>query len=301
MPHWRNNAGEFAKLLDAAARQLRASRVRSQCAVRLPARGKLLVTGDVHDSVLHFEAAVRAARLDASPDHHIVLQEIIHGETLQDGVDMSHRLLARVAELVLAYPGQVHPILANHEIAQARGHEIEKGGVHCTSAFEAGLDEAFGDDAYEAAAAVTRFVAAMPLAVVCANGAVISHSLPSAGAMRHFDLRVLERNLIDEDLDPPFGAAHLMTWGRTHERAQLEALAREWGARVFIIGHEPAPDGVLVREPNVVILNTGHAYGRVIVLDLDKPAPTAHALEESALPIASFLEGPARGAGEALA
>jgi len=282
MPHWRNNAGEFAKLLDAAARALRTSRVRSQCAVRLPARGKLLITGDVHDSVLHFEAAVRAARLDASPDHHIVLQEIIHGE-------------------VLAYPGQVHPILANHEIAQARGHEIEKGGIHCTSAFEAGLDEAFGDDAYEAAAAVTRFVAAMPLAVVCSNGAVISHSLPSAGAMRHFDLRVLERNLIDEDLDPPFGAAHLMTWGRTHERAQLEALAREWGARVFIIGHEPAPDGVLVREPNVVILNTGHAYGCVILLDLDKPAPTAHALEESALPIASFLEGPARGAGEALA
>ena len=301
MTAWRHNAREFAKLLDAAAQQLRSSRVRTKCAVRLPARGRVLVTGDVHDSVLHFEAAVRAARLDASPDHHIVLQEIIHGETLQDGVDMSHRLLARVAELVLAHPGQVHPILANHEIAQARGHEIEKGGIHCTSAFEAGLDEAFGDDAFEAAAAVTRFVAAMPLAVVCSNGAVISHSLPSAGAMRHFDLRVLERNLIDEDLDPPFGAAHLMTWGRTHERAQLEALAREWGARVFIIGHEPAPDGVLVREPNVVILNTGHAYGRVILLELDKPAPTAHALEESALPIASFLEGPPRGAGEALA
>ena len=74
MPAWRHNAREFAKLLDAAAQQLRSSRVRTKCAVRLPARGRVLVTGDVHDSVLHFEAAVRAARLDASPDHHIVLQ-----------------------------------------------------------------------------------------------------------------------------------------------------------------------------------------------------------------------------------
>ena len=188
MESWRNNAREFAKLLDAAAAKLRASPVRSHCAVRLPARGRLLVTGDVHDNVVHFEAAVRAARLGASPDHHIALQEIIHGEATVGGVDMSHRLLARVAELVLAHPAQVHPILANHEIAQARGHEIEKGGVHCTAAFEIGLEEAFGDDAHEAAAAVTRFVMAMPLAVVCANGAIVSHALPSRASMRHFEI-----------------------------------------------------------------------------------------------------------------
>ena len=301
MHSWRHNARAFAALLDAAALYLRASPVRRRSCVRLPARGKLLVTGDVHDSVLHFEAAVRAARLGASADHHLVLQEIIHAEFPSDGVDMSHRLLARVAELVLEYPGQVHPILANHEIAQARGHEIEKGGVHCTSAFEAGLDEAFGDDAHLAAEAVTRFVMAMPLAVVCANGAVISHSLPSAASMRYFDVRVLERDLVDEDFDPPFGAAHLMTWGRTHDPQQLQALAREWAARVFVIGHEPAPDGVLLREPNVASLNTGHPLGRVIELDLSKPAPAAADLCAAALPIASFLEGPAHGAGEALA
>lgn len=301
MDSWRNNARAFATLLDAAAARLRSSSVRRQCVVRLPARGRLLVTGDVHDNVLHFEAAVRAARLDASSDNHIALQEIIHGDSAFDGADMSHRLLARVAELVLAHPAQVHPILANHEIAQARGHEIEKAGVHCTAAFEAGLDEAFGDHAHEAAAAVTRFVMAMPLAVVCANGAVVSHSLPSRASMRHFDVRVLERDLVDEDFDPPFGAAHLMTWGRTHAPEQLEALAREWRARVFIIGHEPAPDGVLLREPNTVILNTGHARGCVIALDLAQPAPAAAELIDRAIPVATFLDGPPAGEGQALA
>jgi hypothetical protein len=296
---WRHDAAAFAALLDRAAAALRASPVRVASAVRLPARGRLLVTGDVHDNTLHFEAAVRAARLDDSPDHHLALQEIIHGEGAQrlgmadaftDGpVDMSHRLLARVAELVLAYPAQVHPILANHEIAQCRGHGITKGGVNCTVAFDAGLLEAYGDHASLAAAAVSRFVMAMPLGVLCENGAMVLHSLPSGPSARHFDLRVFERSLVDEDFDPPFGAAHLLTWGRGHEPGQLAAFAREWGARVFIVGHEPAPEGVFVRPPNMVVLNTGHAAGRVIELDLTAPAPDAADLAARAEPVSMHL------------
>jgi hypothetical protein len=315
---WRHDAAAFAALLDRAAAALRASPVRVASAVRLPVRGRLLVTGDVHDNTLHFEAAVRAARLGASPDHHLVLQEFLHGEGVQRlgfsdfyadaPVDMSHRLLARVAELVLEYPAQVHPILANHEIAQCRGHGITKGGVNCTMAFDAGLAEAYGDESAAAAAAVSRFVMAMPLGVVCANGAMVTHSLPSGPSARHFDLRVFERALVDEDFDPPFGAAHLLTWGRAHEPGQLAAFGREWGARVFIVGHEPAPEGVLVRPPNMVVLNTGHAAGRVIDLDLAAPAPEAAELAATAVPVSALLsdmpDGPGRtaaGDGERLA
>jgi hypothetical protein len=289
MDDWRHNAAACADILARAAAALAASPVRVASAVRLPARGRLLVTGDVHDNRVHFEAAVRAARLDASADHHLVVQEIIHGEGAVDGVDMSHRLLVRVAELVLDYPAQVHPILANHEIAQFRGHGITKGGVHCTQAFDMGLTEAYGDDATQVAEAVGRFIAAMPLAVVCANGAMVSHSLPGGAGMRFFDTRVLERVLFDEDFDPPYGAAHLLTWGRMHSADQLEQLAREWGVRVFIAGHEPAPEGVLVRPPNMVILNTGHAAGRVIDLDLAVPAPWAAELAATAVPVSLLL------------
>lgn len=286
---WRHDAAALAELLGAAARALVASPYRARSIVRLPARGRLVVTGDVHDNTLHFEAAVRAARLDASRDHHLVLQEIIHGESPIDGIDMSHRLLARVAELVCAYPGQVHPLLANHEIAQLRGHSIAKGGVNCTAAFDLGLIEAYGDESELAAASVGRFIAAMPLAVRCDNGLLVSHSLPSATLMRHFDTRVLERDLHDEDFDPPYGAAHLMTWGRVHREEQLRDLAAEWGVRAFVVGHEPAPDGVAYLSPNLVILNTGHARGRVVVVDLAAPVPEAADLAADATPVAAWL------------
>lgn len=297
---WRNNASAFAALLDEAARSLRASSARVRSAVRLPARGRLLVTGDIHGNALHLEVVVRAARLGQSRDHHIVLQEIIHDDAAAaGGIDRTYRMLARVAELVLAHPGQVHPILANHEIAQCRGHQIGKGGVSCTDAFEEGLVEAFGDHAAVAAEAVARFVLSMPLAVVCENGLVVAHSLPNASAMRHFDLRVFERELDEEDFDPPYGAAHLLTWGRLHDGPQLASLAREWGASAFIVGHEPAPEGVLFRAPNLVILNTAHPRGRAIDVDLATPRPVAERLAMSAVSIAALA--PPLAQGEAFA
>lgn len=296
MDDWRTDASMFASLLARAGTAMGGSRFRNRCVVRLPARGRVLVTGDIHDSRIAFEAAVRAADLGRSPDRHIVIQEFIHGEVRAPGEpDMSHRMIGRVAELILAHPSQVHPILANHEIAQMRGHLIEKAGVECTAAFIEGLDEAFGDGAQIAQEAVTRFIATMPLAVVCSNGAVIVHSLPSASAMRHFDVRVLERELFAEDFDPPDGAAFLLTWGRSHNPEQLKALAREWRATVFIVGHEPAPDGVLVREPNAVILNTGHAWGKVIDLDLALPAPDARELAHAAVSVATLIDHDGRG------
>ena len=300
MNDWRSNASAFAELLAAAAASLASSPVRAHSCVRLPARGRLLITGDLHGNTIHFEAAITAARLGRSRDHHVVLQEVIHGDSRTDGLDMSHRLLARIAELVLAYPGQVHPILANHELAQCRGHPIVKSGVNCVEAFDEGIEHAFGDDAQIAADAVRRFITAMPLAVVCENGVAVTHSLPNASAMRRFDTRVLERALCDEDFDPPYGAAYLLTWGRSHDPVQLISLARDWGVSVFIVGHAPAPDGVGFRAPNMVVLNSGHAEGRVIDLDLAARTPSAAALAVGAVALAAFLRDD-HASGQALA
>ena len=289
MLHWRSNASAFAELLGSAAASLVVSPWRAQSCVRLPARGRALLTGDLHGHSEIFEAVVSRAQLELSRDHHLVLQEIIHDGALVDGVDFSHRLLGRLAELVLAHPGQVHPILANHEIAQYRGHPIAKAGVHCTVAFDEGLDAAFGEEADLAASAVRAFITAMPLAVVCANGVVVTHSLPNAGAMRHFDARVLERPLVVDDFDPPYGAAYLLTWGRTQTVEQLEALAREWNASAFVVGHAPAPEGVEYRPPNMVVLNTGHDRGRVIELDLATTRPSASQLVDASVAVSALL------------
>jgi hypothetical protein len=298
MQRWATSASAYADLLETAAEAMRASPLRDRCIVRLPRHGRLLATGDIHDNQLHLDAVVRAARLGRATDNHLVLHELIHGERLVSGMDMSHRMLAKVAELVIAHPQQVHPMLANHEIAQYRRQHISKGAGDNLQLFDAGLEWVFGDEAEVAADAIGVFVRSMPLAVRCENGVMLSHSLPSAAQMQHFDLGVLDRDLVDDDFDGPIGAAYSMTWGRNHPPEHLEALARAWGAKLFIVGHAHASAGVDFRPPNLVILNTDHEQGRVLEIDLSADAPEASSLLNRAMPIQSYFDLEAMGGSE---
>ncbi|MFM7260336.1 MAG: hypothetical protein ACKO3W_07000, partial [bacterium] len=193
-------------------------------------------------------------------------------------------------ELVLEYPMQVFPLLANHEIAQCMGQAISKGGGDNVAAFDAGLEWAFGDDAEEASEAVHRFLRAMPLAIKADNGLMISHSLPADATLRRFDTRVLERDLHDEDLEFPDGAAYLMTWGRNHSPGLLAALAEEWGVRTFIVGHTHVPGGIARRPPNMVVLNSDTPEGRVVFVDLERDVADAESLVESSIALADHVE-----------
>jgi len=128
-----------------AAEVMMASPLRRGSTVHLPARGRILATGDIHDFPGHLEAIVRLAELDESPDHHVMLHELIHGETLIGGMDISYRNLAIVAELASRYPLQVHPLLANHELAQCHRMSVSKGGGDQVAMFDDGLDYVFND------------------------------------------------------------------------------------------------------------------------------------------------------------
>jgi hypothetical protein len=149
-----------------------------------------------------------------------------------------------------------------------------------------------------AAEAISDFVRAMPLALRCDNGLFVSHSVPSPALAKYFDLRVLERDLCDEDLDGPHGAAYLMTWGRQQTAEHLEALAREWGVRTFIVGHTFVESGAEFRSPNMLILNSDHPRGRVLEIDLASPVSDAAALVDRALPLATMLDGLGRLPGD---
>src|SRR5687767_13520793 len=92
------DASAVISLFERAAESMRRSPVRSGSVIRLPARGRLLATGDLHDNPVHLQKIIRLAKLEGSPDHHVVLHEMIHGERLINGLDLSHRMLARVAE-----------------------------------------------------------------------------------------------------------------------------------------------------------------------------------------------------------
>ena len=171
----------------------------------LPASGRLLATGDLHDNPEHLQKIIALARLE-TPDHHLVLHEIVHSDHLVNGLDLSHRMLARVAELLLEYPHQVHVLLANHELAQMTGQGVSKGAGNSVVLFDAGLEFAYGDEWLAVAEAIKRFVRAMPLAARSESGVFCAHSLPAPAAMDRFEARnrrTAERSLLVLGLEPP--------------------------------------------------------------------------------------------------
>lgn len=279
---------QVCALLESAAEAMRECDYRRGSSVHLPARGRLLLTGDLHDNPTHLEAVKLAARLDRGPDHHVVLHELIHGDRLVNGVDLSYRMLCRAAQLVLRHPGQVHVVLANHELAQAFRQPVSKGAGDNLELFDAGLEWAFGDESGVVADAIEEFVRAMPLAVRCANGAMLSHSLPSPPEMEGFDLDILDRELGDADYAHRVGCAWRMVWGRGWTGEQTLALGARWGVRLFVVGHAHTENGIEAPLPNMLVLNTDHERGRVVPLRLDEEVPSSDELMLHSLPVASL-------------
>jgi hypothetical protein len=281
-----NDAESVIALLDGAAERIAGSRYADHCVVRLPAAGRLVATGDLHDNPFHLEKIVRVARLDASRDHHVVLHEMIHSEKLVNGMDFSYRMLARVAELVTAYPDQVHPVLANHELAQMTRKGVSKGAGNSVELFEDGLEFVFGERSEEVAGAIRALIRAMPIAVISGGGVLCAHSLPDARMMPRFDTALFERDLDDEDYLAPHGAAYLMTWGRGYDDAQVETLAKRWNVRLFCLGHQHAETGIEMRGKRVIVLNSDHERATVLPLDL-ADVPGAEEALMHAIPLCS--------------
>lgn len=282
-----SDATAVAELLDAAAEAMLSSPLRQASCVHLPRRGRLLVTGDLHDNPLHFDLIHAFAHLDR-PNHHLVVHELIHGDRLVNGVDLSFRMLARIAQLVIDHPQQVHPVLANHEVAQAFRQSVSKGAGDNVALFDAGLEWAFGDDAVLVEEAIDRFVRAMPLALRTENGALVSHSLPGAHAMKRFDQGILDRALEDADFAANTGSAWIMVWGRAQPRELVEALAERWGVKLFLCGHAHVPTGIEATFDRLVLLNSDHEHAMVLALDLAADLPSAEQCVLNALPVNSL-------------
>ena len=285
------NAAGVVALLDEASAILRGDPNRRGCVVHLPDRGRLLATGDLHDHPIHFARVVAFAQLEQG-DHHLILHELIHGDRLMHGADLSWRMLARAALLVRAHPGRVHPMLANHEIAQAFDQPVSKGAGENTALFRDGLDWSFGDDADGVDAAIRRFIRSMPLAVRTEGGIFCSHSLPSPLALAGFDASVFDRELQDADFEARRGAAWQLTWGRGISAAQVDALAQAWGVKLFVAGHKHVAEGAEAVGARLLLLNSDHERGVVVPFQLDRPVPSAMDAALSAVPI-QMIEGAA--------
>ena len=273
----------IASLFKEATESLLASSARVGCRVELPSKGRLLVAGDLHDHLPNFNRLVAAADLH-EPDHHLVLQELIHGPTLLHGCDMSWRMLARVADLILSHPGQVHPLLGNHENSQLTGVGVTKGGGNSVEQFEDGVRWHFGEDWDLVGMSIHRFLEAMPLAVRTAKGIQCTHSLPDAVLMNRFDSTILDRSMEGPDRRGPDGAAYLLTWGRRFSDEQTTALAEAWGVSHLIIGHVRIDGGIERMGENVIALASDHDGGAALPVDL-AAIPDTSALMDAAVPL----------------
>ncbi|MBK7403472.1 MAG: hypothetical protein IPJ41_02265 [Phycisphaerales bacterium] len=255
--------------------------------------GLLIATGDLHDNPVHLARVEHLASLGAAepgtepsapgpagapPLPHATFHEVIHSDRLLNGLDLSYRALARIAELKLAAPERVHTLLANHELAQIVGAGIVKDGVKCVEAFNDGLGYVFGDDWERVSDAIGVFIRSMPLALRCVTprGDVLcAHSLPGLGSMGRFDATILSRDLTEADYTPRVGSAHLMVWGRGYDAEQLEDLVERWGGNLFILGHEKAEQGWALVPPCAVVLNSDHERGAYLPVDLEHPPSMA--------------------------
>ncbi|MBG80353.1 MAG: hypothetical protein CMJ39_06555 [Phycisphaerae bacterium] len=264
------NPDDTIDLFRQAAEVMRADPKREGSLIRLPAKGHLVISGDLHDHVVHLEKIRQLADLGSSPDRHVLLQELIHGPTLTHGCDVSYRMLGKVAQDILAYPGQVHVVLGNHELAQQTRSGVSKGGGNNVELFNDGLGMVFGDRWSDLAEAIDLFIQALPLAIITETGLLCSHSLPALNMMKRFDPEILHRPIEKEDRHGPFGSAYLMVWGRMFSEEHLESLCEAWGVSHFCVGHAWVEMGIEPAWSRLVAINSDHERGAVIPWDLSR-------------------------------
>lgn len=229
----------------------------------IPEGKQMIVSGDIHGNRTGLQSIIKYANLSADPNRCLVLQEIIHGlldpKTQQD---RSIELLMRAARLKISHPQQVFFVIANHDVAQVAGSEITKAGRGVCKSFVEGLHFAFKDNAEKVQDAVYEFLRSLPLAVRCANGVLISHSLPSPHRMELAGTEILSRVSVPEDFNRP-GAVYEWTWGRNHTPEQLESLAQQLGVEFFLLAHQHNDDGFCKIHRRAAAVLSDNQYGYI--------------------------------------
>jgi len=255
--------------------------------IRLPAKGRLIIAGDIHGHYRNFEKLVAFADLPANSQVHVVLQEVIHGGPEDpDGGCLSYKLLFDVVRYKLSFPHHVHIIMGNHDTAFINNSEIMKNGKEMNRAMRLALEREFRQAGGDIQVAIREFLFSQPLAVRCDNKIWISHSLPGDRFADKFDLQILDRPLQSDDCEKP-GSAYLLTWGRKHSQSLLDRMARLFDVDIFILGHQPQLQGWRQVGKNLIIVDSSHNHGCLLSIELAKSYTMEH-LIKSIVPLASI-------------
>jgi hypothetical protein len=214
----------------------------------------ILVAGDLHGNLAHFQCLLDRARLDRNPRRHLVLQELIHGDArYPNGGCKSHQLVDLVAALKSQYPERVHFILGNHELSEILDRPIIKGGVRTGELFRQGIDSAYGTHSQTIRAGYTELFESLPLAVMTFNRVFVSHSFPESDDLNNgFNVSILQAQSVSEICKSDERSLHDLLWGRDGDEGTARHFAQLVQAAALITGHMPCPEGF--RTPNSIQL-----------------------------------------------
>lgn len=239
--------------------------------VRLAADRQLVVSGDIHGNRTNLAKIIEYAKLAQHGNRYLVLQEIIHGPPdPKSGHDRSCELLLRAARLKIAHPEQVIFLLGNHDIAQATGNEILKDGKSYCKSFSEGLAFAFADDADDASDAINDFLLSAPLAVLCPNKVLVTHSVPDNNKAGETSSEILTTPFEQDDLSRG-GRIYEWTWGRAHCPEGLEKLGKALDVEFFVLSHQHVQAGCAMVGTRGLYISSEHEHGCIIHFPTDAP------------------------------
>ncbi|HUO09433.1 MAG TPA: metallophosphoesterase [Phycisphaerae bacterium] len=256
--------------LDAVAELNRNDPLRNGQMLCFPGSGDLFVAGDLHNHARNFERFRTVAALDKNPDRHVILQELIHGGALgANGEDRSMEMLIHACEWARHFPGRVHFLLANHDMAQVQRLPIMKDGYDLTDRFNRYLEHTYRGDAERVQNSFRNFVYSMPLAAITVTGLFLTHSLPDARVIGTFDQTLLRRDLTEADYARN-GPIYQLIWGRNQNQEVFNILGRAWWADLFICGHQAQDEGYGVIGDRMLIIDSSHNHGVFLRIDLTR-------------------------------
>jgi hypothetical protein len=274
---------KLLSLLARAAATFRSTSGRTGRVVALSDVDDVLIGGDLHGHLGNFQALMKRADLAGHPRRHLVLQEVVHGPfRYPNGGDKSHQLLDLIAALTIQFPGRVHFIPGNHELAQATGRLVQKGDDVYNELFVRGIEAAYGDHSDDVYAAYLDLIAAAPLAVRTPNRVFVSHSLPSELRMTSFRYEDLLRETRPEDLDWQ-GSIYALVWGRDTRPANVAAFLAKVDADWLVTGHIPLETGFSCPNDRQLILDSMGSTAGYALIPTGKPLTHATLIESAAI------------------
>jgi hypothetical protein len=265
------DADQVVETFGSATEENQLDPLRKEQVIVFAGEGELWVVGDIHDHRTNFRKFITAADLGNNPQRHIILQELIHGEHFDEkGAEASWETLFRAAELKCDFPGQVHFLFANHDLAQIHGEGIMKAGLSVCEAFTKGIKREFGERRNAVNVAITEFLLSFPLAARTPTGLFFSHSMPTDEQMDSFDFTIFDRPLTGQDYLRRKGPVYQLIWGRGITPAGAEKFLEKVEAKLIVTGHQPQETGYTTNGDKHLIIASDHSQGVFLTMALSQ-------------------------------